>query len=126
MSLLLGVDEHVADPLQAGQKFHFVRQRTIVLPAVVDHRRQSAQRNLAQLSRLPQITRHLGQRLDAQLAKLVDIVALGIQQHALGIDRDTTHGLTDERPASETQLAARILAGANDYGDGHASPTDTA
>ena len=50
--LLLGIDEHVADALQAGKVFYGVGQRLVVLQAVVDRRFEPAERNLARFGGL--------------------------------------------------------------------------
>ncbi len=89
-------------PLQAGQVFHVIRQGPVVHPAILDRPHQPTQRDLPQLGRLTQITRNLGQRLHTKVAKLAELIPLDIRKHAVGVDRDTTHG---RPPPEETEQA---------------------
>ncbi len=88
--LLLGIDEYILNPLNAGQVLHFIVERGAGLAVLGDRGFQSTQRNFAQSQGL-QFGRHGAQRLGPGVANLVRFVRLAVSQHTVGADPDTAH-----------------------------------
>ena len=94
---LFGVDEHVANVLQAGQEDNVVGQGLAGLQRLFDGFFQSAERDLAERSRGIEVGRDLLDQagpLGLELAKRIDA---GIFDESVGLDRDAADGLLTNR-----------------------------
>ena len=90
--VLIGVDEHVVDVLQAGQVLHGVGERFTLLEGLPDRPLQANQGNFP-LGEAIEISGNLLQDLQSLLGELAAFVFFGIPQQTVGADGDAAHRL---------------------------------